>query len=83
MRRAISSASGAAGQGAAGDDPDGIVGERGDFVAAQFDQRFGRDGGGDFAGEHVAIDGERMTAGDAGLLRALREAASRGGAVPL
>ena len=37
-----------AGERPAGDDPDGVIGERGDFVAAQFDQRLGGDGGGDF-----------------------------------
>ena len=39
---------GIAGERAAGDDPDGVIGQCGDFFAAQFDQRLGGDGGGDF-----------------------------------
>ncbi len=37
------------------------------------DEGLGGDGGGDFAGEEVAIDGEGVTAGDAGFLGALKE----------
>ena len=37
-----------AGERAAGDDPDGVIGQCGDFIAAQFDQRLGGDGGSDF-----------------------------------
>src|ERR1017187_9794013 len=53
---------GAGGERAGGDDPDGVGypghGDGGDFVAAEFDERFGGDGGGDRLGEEVAIDGE-------------------------
>ena len=37
-------------------------------LAAQFDERLGFDGGGDFGGEDVAIHGERVAAGYARLL---------------
>ena len=64
---------GAAGQRTAGDDPDGVVGEGSDLVAAQVYQRFGGNGVGDLLGEKAAVDGEGMSAGDAGLLGGLEE----------
>ena len=68
---------GAAGERSAGDDPDvGIdpgQAEGGDFVAAEVDQRFGGDGAGDLFGEEVAIHGEGVPAGDAGLLGGLEQ----------
>ena len=72
-----------AGEGTAGDDPDGVIGEHGDFVAAKIDEGLGGDGGGDFRGEDVAIDGECVAAGYARLLGAGERAGNRGGAVPL
>src|ERR1039457_6404982 len=64
---------GAAGQRAAGDDPDGVFGKSGDFVAAEVDERLGGDGGGTLPGGPAAIDGESVSAGDAGFLRGLEE----------
>src|ERR1017187_4830588 len=52
---------GARGERAGGDDPDSVAGEPGDFVAAEFDERFSGDGGGDLFGEEVAIDGESVS----------------------
>ena len=52
-----------AGERAGGDDDDGVLGDGGDFLAPQLDQRLGRDGRGDFRGKDFAIDGERMAAG--------------------
>src|ERR1039458_4130770 len=56
---------------AGGDDPDGVGGDGGDFVAVEFDERLGGDGGGDLFGEEVAIDCESVPAGDAGFLGGL------------